>query len=203
MVELIDNCAQFTATLVCCAVSGVFCFRRRSVELFLLTSFYGCFALGLLYWTLYLVLFSSTPDAFYVSEIIWLSSCIFLYLLQYTIQGEYGRAVRSRAVWIAPVLGELMLAFFCVFGSDIPAALLRCCLMTALAWGAIRGLAAGVRRNFHVAVLCFVGAEYALWASSVHWMGDTLANPYFWIDFTLTGVLISILPASGEAVKQP
>ena len=93
-----------------------------------------------------------------------------------------------------------MLAVFCIFGSDIPAAILRCCLMSVLARHAIRALAFGIRRRFHIAVLCFVCAEYALWLSSVRWLGDTLANPYFWIDFLLTGILISLLPASEEAV---
>ena len=44
MVEIIDNCTQFAATLTCCAISGVLYLRRRSQELFLLTCFYGCFA---------------------------------------------------------------------------------------------------------------------------------------------------------------
>ena len=201
MIEIIDNCTQWAATCVSRAVSEALYLRRRSAERFLLMCFYGCFALGLLYWTLYLVLFASTPDAFYVSEIIWISSCIFLYLLQYTIAGAAGRARGCRAAWFAPALGAVMLAFFCIFGGDIPAAILRCCAMTVLAWGAIRGLAFGVQRRFHAAVLCFVVAEYALWASSVYWLGDTLANPYFWIDFLLTGILVSLLPASGEAVK--
>lgn len=100
MVEIIDNCTQFAATLTCCAISGVLYLRRRSQELFLLTCFYGCFALGLLYWTLYLVLFESTPSAFYVSEIIWISSCIFLYLLQYTITGREVRGRQCRVAWI-------------------------------------------------------------------------------------------------------
>lgn len=201
MIEIIDNSIQFTATLICCAVSGVLYLRRRSTERFLLACFYGCFALGLLYWTLYLVFFESTPDAFYVSEIIWISSCIFLYLLQYNVAGKEGQRRSCRAAWLAPALGAVMLAFYCIFGSDIPAAILRCSLMTALAWKAICGLCSGGRRPFHTAALCFVGAEYALWASSVHWLGDTLANPYFWIDFLLTGILVSLLPASGEAVK--
>ena len=200
MVEIIDNCTQFAATLTCCAISGVLYLRRRSQELFLLTCFYGCFALGLLYWTLYLVLFESTPSAFYVSEIIWISSCIFLYLLQYTITGGEVRGRQCRVAWIGPAAGAVMLAVFCIFGRDIPAAILRCCLMSVLARHAIRALAFGIRRRFHIAVLCFVCAEYALWLSSVRWLGDTLANPYFWIDFLLTGILISLLPASGEAV---
>ena len=81
MVEIIDNCTQFAATLTCCAISGVLYLRRRSQELFLLTCFYGCFALGLLYWTLYLLLFSETPQVFYVSEFGWVASVIFLCIL--------------------------------------------------------------------------------------------------------------------------
>lgn len=64
MVEIIDNCTQFAATLTCCAISGVLYLRRRSQELFLLTCFYGCFALGLLYWTLYLCCLSPRPARF-------------------------------------------------------------------------------------------------------------------------------------------
>ena len=151
---------------------------------------------GLLYWTLYLVLYETTPGTFYVSEIVWISSCIFLYLLQYTLAGPAERAHRCGAMWLAPALGAAMFALYCVFAPNIPADLLRCCVMSALAWNAIRGLAFGARRRFHAAVLAFVCAEYALWASSITWLVDTLANPYFWIDFVLTGILIALLPAA-------
>ncbi len=48
---------------------------------FLLLCFYGCFALGALYWTLYLLLFGATPRVFYVSEFGWVASVIFLHIL--------------------------------------------------------------------------------------------------------------------------
>ena len=198
--ELVSNLLQFIVTLLGFSLSGIWYLKSRKQTYFLLTCFYGCFALGSLYWTLYLVLFESTPSAFYVSEIIWISSCIFLYLLQYTITGREVRGRQCLVAGIGPAAGAVMLAVFCIFGSDIPAAILRCCLMSVLARHAIRALAFGIRRRFHIAVLCFVCAEYALWLSSVRWLGDTLANPYFWIDFLLTGILISLLPASGEAV---
>ena len=57
MIETIDNSVQFAATLVCCAISAALHFKHRSAEHFLLASFYGFFSLGLLYWTIYLVLF--------------------------------------------------------------------------------------------------------------------------------------------------
>ncbi len=201
MIEIIDNSVQFAATLACCAISSALYFKRRGVEHFLLACFYGCFSLGLLYWTLYLVLFEATPVTFYVSEIVWISSCIFLYLLQYTLAGPAERAHRRPAIYIAPVSGAVLLAVFSLAdGGDLFADIMRCCVMSALVWGAIRGLAFEGRRRFHIAMLCFVCAEYSLWLSSITWLGGTLANPYFWIDFALTGILVSLLPAMrGEA----
>ena len=70
MIEIIDNSVQFAATLACCGVSASLYLKRRGQAQFLLTCFYGCFSLGLLYWTLYLVIYESTPDTFYVSEIV-------------------------------------------------------------------------------------------------------------------------------------
>ena len=198
MIEIIDNSLQFAATLACCllALAQYLCAQKQAQ--FLLACFYGCFSLGLLYWTLYLVLYETTPGTFYVSEIVWISSCIFLYLLQYTLASPAEREYRCRAMYIAPALGVAMFAIYCAFDTDVPADLLRCCAMSAIAWNAIRGLGFGGRRRFHIAALCFVCAEYALWASSIGWRGDTLANPYFWIDFALTGILISLLPAAGK-----
>ena len=201
MIEIIDNSLQFAATLVCFAISSSLNFKRRRAEHFLLAAFYGCFSLGLLYWTLYLVLFEATPGTFYVSEIVWISSCIFLYLLQYTLASRAERAHRCEAMWLAPASGLVMFTVYCVFSPNIPVDLLRCAAMSALAWGAIRGLSFGARVRFHAAVLAFVCAEYALWASSIGWRGDTLANPYFWFDFAVTASLLALFPAVRKAVR--
>ena len=158
MTEIIDNSLQFAATLVCCAVSTALHFKRRSAEYFLLAAFYG-FAMGLLYWTLYLVLFETTPGTFYVSEIVWISSCVFLCLLQYTLASPAERGSRRPAMYIAPVSGAVLFAvFFLADGGDLFADIMRCCVMSALVWGAIRGLAFEGRRRFHIAMLCFVCA---------------------------------------------
>ena len=80
--ELISNLFQFAVTLLGFCMSGIRYLKGRKQTYFLLTCFYGCFALGSLYWTLYLLLFSETPQVFYVSEFGWIASVIFLYLLQ-------------------------------------------------------------------------------------------------------------------------
>ena len=66
--ELISNLFQFAVTLLGFCMSGIRYLKGRKQTYFLLTCFYGCFALGSLYWTLYLLLFSETPQVFYVSD---------------------------------------------------------------------------------------------------------------------------------------
>ena len=91
--ELINNLFQFAVTLLGFCLSGIWYLKDRKQTYFLLTCFYGCFALGSLYWTLYLLLFSETPQVFYVSEFGWVASVIFLYLLQYTLSSAGGKKI--------------------------------------------------------------------------------------------------------------
>ena len=66
--ELIENLLQLLTTFIGALLSGISYRKSRRQAYFLLLCFYGCFALGALYWTLYLLLFDTTPKVFYVSE---------------------------------------------------------------------------------------------------------------------------------------
>ena len=152
----------------CWSRSSAHCFRvisyrkSRRQAYFLLLCFYGCFALGALYWTLYLLLFDTTPRVFYVSEFGWVASVIFLRILQATLAGTEERCFRCRRAWLAPAFGVPLLAFYCTFG-DILSNLLWCGMMIWLSFCSIRGLVCangqtGAARNmryFHIGVLCF------------------------------------------------
>ena len=59
--ELFSNFFQIAVTLLGFCMSGIRYLKDRKQTYFLLTCFYGCFALGSLYWTLYLRI-SKTPD---------------------------------------------------------------------------------------------------------------------------------------------
>ena len=100
--ELISNLFQFAVTLLGFCMSGIRYLKGRKQTYFLLTCFYGCFALGSLYWTLYLLLFSETPQVFYVSEFGWVASVIFLYLLQYTLSSAEERRFSTRKIPDSP-----------------------------------------------------------------------------------------------------
>lgn len=206
--ELIENVLQFLVTLLgFCLACAYYCQSRKQAY-FLLTCFYGCFALGSLYWTLYLMLFSKTPQVFYVSESGWIASVIFLHILQYVLPDEKERAFPCRTAWLSVLIGIPLCAFYCFYG-DILSNLLWCGMMMVISYYSIRGLVfarkqVGEARNmqyFHIVVLWFTAAEYALWTTGCFWSGDSIGNPYFWMDILLTGSLFGLFPATRKAVE--
>ena len=206
--ELIDNLLQFLAAFSGAVLSGI-AYRksRRQTHFLLLFCFYGCFALGALYWTLYLLLFDTTPRVFYVSEFGWIASVIFLRILQATLASPEERAFRCLEAWLAPAFGLPLLVFYCTYG-DILSNLIWCGMMIWLSFCAIRGLAytktqTGAARNmrcFHIGVLCFAFAECLLWTVGCFWPDTSPASPTFWCDMLLTLAILGLLPATRKAV---
>ena len=81
--ELINNLFQFAVTLLGFCLSGIWYLKDRKQTCFLLTCFYGCFALGSLYWTLYLLFDTEISD----SSSDWHSAlCVLLYLWGCSLQ---------------------------------------------------------------------------------------------------------------------
>lgn len=206
--ELIENLLQLLVTFAGALLSGLSYRRSRRQAYFLLLCFYGCFALGALYWTLYLLLFDTTPRVFYVSEFGWVASLIFLRILQATLAGTEERCFRCRRAWLAPAFGVPLLAFYCTFG-DILSNLIWCGMMIWLSFCAIRGIACAKTqtgaawkiRYFHIGVLCFVASEYLLWTVGCFWPDTSPASPTFWFDMLLTLAIFGLLPAARKAVE--
>ena len=181
--ELFSNFFQIAVTMLGFCMSGIRYLKDRKQAYFLLTCFYGCFALGSLYWTLYLLLFSETPQVFYVSEFGWVSSVIFLHLLQYTLSSDGERRFLTGKALIAPLI---VVSYHSIRG---------------LAYAQIQTGTACKMRYFHIGVLCYVAVEYVLWISGCLWPGYSISAPYCWFDLLLTGCLFALLPATGKAVQ--
>ena len=111
--ELIENLLQLLTTFLGAVLSAIAWQKSRRQAYFLLLCFYGCFALGSLYWTLYLLLFHTTPRVFYVSEFGWVASAIFLRILQATLTDSEERSFCCRKAWLAPLVGVPLLVFYC------------------------------------------------------------------------------------------
>ena len=187
--ELIENLLQLLVTFVGALLSGI-SYRKSGRQAY------------------FLLLFDTTPQVFYVSEFGWVASLIFLRILQATLATLEERAFRCRSVWLSPLIGVPMLAFYCTFG-DILSNLIWCGMMIWLSYCAIRGLAyaktqTGAARNmryFHIGVLCFVVSEYLLWTAGCFWPDTSPASPAFWCDVLLTLAILGLLPATRKAVE--
>ena len=95
---------------------------------------------------MYLLLFSKTPQVFYVSEFGWVASVIFLSMLQYTLSSEEERRFPCRKALSAVLIGVLLCMFYCTFG-DILSNLLWCGMMIIVSCFSIRGLAYARRQR--------------------------------------------------------
>ena len=104
MLELLDYLVQFLVTAYgfCAALREYY--RARRQPWFLLTCFYATFALGTLYWSLHLLLRQETPQVFYVSDLAWLASFVFLLALTLTLPTAEERRFRTRLCRLVPVV---------------------------------------------------------------------------------------------------
>ncbi len=208
MPEIVDNGLQLSGSLLGCIFSGILYVRSRRQSYFILNCFYGSFTLANLYWLLYTILITDAPPMFYVSEIGWTAGYFFLILLQDSLCRPEERTFRCRAMWIAPLVIVPLTVYYITIGTviynliigGIMLVIFRSSLRGFFYWRKQKGKERNLRL-FHLTVMAFVILENGLWLSSYPWRGDGWSNPYFWIDFAVTAVTFSLLPAVRKAVN--
>lgn len=209
MIEIIDNSIQLTVLACCCIYSAIQAIRRNTNAWFLLTCFYGAYALGLVFWLLFLFFYSDWPHISPVSDLSWMASVLFLIVLQNTISLPEERAYRPSSAWVAPACSTALCFFFFQWG-DYLLNILWAALMGVCGYNALRGLlyarqkSDGTRNNqyIYMAVLAFILLEYGLWVTSGFWKEISLSNPYYWIDFLMTATFVTFMPALRKRVAE-
>ena len=206
MIEIVENSLQLALLLTFTILSGVYAYRRQNISAGNLTTVYGSYVLGDIYWLLYLVFFEHTPNVFYVPYLSWYAAYLFLFLMLQHLAPEEKRH-RCPAAWLMPVFTTGMCIFYMQYG-DYMGNLITAVLMGLLMFHVFRGLdyirrhpEARPRRMLYLVVLGFCVLEYLAWTSSCFFEGDTLANPYLWLDFMVTPCLMLLLPAFRKAVE--
>ena len=200
MIELMDNLLQLTVTAIGCVWAGATFYKSRREPFFMLTGFYAAFTLGTLYWTLHIILLNSTPPLFYVSEIGWTASYIFLLALLFTMRTPSEPRQKTALTWLAPVFCVPQFLLYITHG-ELLYNLAMCIPTMLIGWLAIDGLvlakrsaAAKEKTAFYAASLLFVVLEYLLWTSSCLWPDGMLANLYFVFDVLLSFCALMLLP---------
>lgn len=223
MIEIIENAIQLAMTGACSCAALYRAVRYKDRAWALLGLFAGIYCLGDLYWLLYLAFYRITPQHFSVAEMSWYASYLFLMLLVIYVRVDIcghrmpktgGRMQWARNVspvlWLVPVFTVGMCVFFMHWG-DYVSNILTAVLMTGIIWHALSGLlyrsadtspeTEEQRLLFKIA-LFFAVIEYAMWISSCFWMGNTIANVYFWLDILLSCTFLLFVPALGKAVAR-
>ncbi|NLU53260.1 MAG: hypothetical protein GXX10_10415 [Clostridiaceae bacterium] len=209
MIEIIDNAIQLMV-LVCCVIYvTILSLRHKGQVWFLLTCFYGSFALGMIHWLLFIVLYNDTPKISTVSDLSWLAGVLFLLVIQNTLRLPGESTYRPLMAWAAPAFSTIMCLFFFQWG-DYFLNILYAVLMGACGYNALRGFMlsrrkrdnTGKRHYFHIVVLAFILVEYCLWVSSCFWGELDHLTPYFFFDFLLTFTFFTFLPTLKKVMEE-
>jgi len=145
MIEFWDYLAQFLVCAAGCTGATVLLIKSRRQPYFLLACFFGTYGLGTLYWTLHVLLLDATPQIFYVSELGWIASYVFLLTMEMTLPSAEELRFRTKLSWLAPVIGVPQFILYITYG-DVFFNVLMCSGTMAAAWLSIRGLVFSRRR---------------------------------------------------------
>lgn len=208
MAELTDNVIQLFCVFICGIYSLVKAITKRNYRWLLITLFYLSFGIGLTYWVLYLVLFQSTPRVFFISELNWLASYIFLAIRLAVDITEEERQYKSQwFFFVLPTFSLIMCAFFCLRQSYLENISMGAAMAVCGFYG-VKGIYLSKQKHatsrlwIFSAVLIFYMAEYLLWISSYFGIGNTFLNPYFLVDtFILNPAIVLIAFAQSKEDK--
>lgn len=189
--ELIDNFFQVIVLIASTVASAVYAVRRQDARFVILGLAYASFAMGTLYWVLYIAIMGDFPHGFYIAELSWISS-YFFYLSLQIFRGQG----KKKSFSIVGIAGALFLAFVIVklriFGPYRFTS-----AVFAVTVGSIFYLSAVNRRYGTildtVMMFCMVWQQ-VLYVSSAFFTDFTRFNLYFAIDIVLTLSFVSLLP---------
>ena len=208
MIEIVENTIQLAVLLVCAGIALGWSIRDRAGTAMLLFLFLVSYALGDLYWLLYLIFYGHTPRIFYVSELSWYAAFLFMYMLVQKRAGPEARAFRHPALWLLPVFCVGMAVFYMHWG-DYPGNVICAVLMSLLLYHTVRGLVIlrthrekDANRPLYIAALVFCILEYGSWTASCFWTGDTWTNSYFLFDCLMTAYIPFLLASYRKAVAE-
>lgn len=207
MIESIVNIFQMICIAITVALSTYNYYRSFRREWTLLALAGGAFFLGDLYYLLFLVFYGHTPRYSSIPEYSWSAAYISLLLLVIIRSGEHFPKPRNVFQWLIPVFSVALCIFFIRVTGYYVANIISVGLMCLLAWHTVSALFAGKGspgsedderekgKLLYGLILGFCIVETVEWIISCYWMGDTIMNPYFWMD-TMVSLIFLILPVA-------
>ena len=199
--ELFDNLFQVGVLGVFSLISGISALRYKNRGCLILSFAYACFAMGTLYYVLYLAIIGRVPQVFYVAEISWLASYLFLLSLEILRL----QSLQIRFSWLAAGGALCMVIGVCIAQIFGPSLLMIA--LFALTAGAVTYLTIFRMRGgtgFWQTDLCLMVClvlQVLLYLVSGAIRDYTDFNMYFAVDMLLTTFWAALMPLTLREVS--
>ena len=188
--EIIDNGIQVGLFLLFALFSLIQGLHMQNRRFLILAGTYASFSMGTLYYLLYLVIMGKVPQVFYVSEMAWMASYLFLLALCLM---ETRRYRGKLDVWVLglTIVEAAMVIGWKILGPSYPFTIVFALVTACIFYYALLGYRME-KRMLMLAMVLVIVWQLLLYIVSVFTTGYTHFNLYFAVDFLLMATMCSL-----------
>ena len=188
--EIIDNGIQVGLFLLFALFSLIQGLHMQNRRFLMLAGTYACFSMGTLYYLLYLVIMGKVPQVFYVSEMAWMASYLFLLALCLM---ETRRYRGKLDVWVLglTIVEAAMVIGWKILGPSYPFTIAFAVVTACIFYYALLDYRME-KRMLMLAMVLVIVWQLLLYIVSVFTTGYTHFNLYFAVDFLLMATMCSL-----------
>ena len=188
--EIIDNGIQVGLFLLFALFSLIQGLHMQNRRFLILAGTYASFSMGTLYYLLYLVIMGKVPQVFYVSEMAWMASYLFLLALCLM---ETHRYRGKLDVWVLglTIVEAAMVIGWKIWGPSYPFTIVFAVVTACIFYYALLDYRLE-KRMLMLAMVLVIVWQLLLYIVSVFTTGYTHFNLYFAVDFLLMATMCSL-----------
>ena len=188
--EIIDNGIQVGLFLLFALFSLIQGLHMQNRRFLILAGTYASFSMGTLYYLLYLVIMGKVPQVFYVSEMAWMASYLFLLALCLM---ETRRYRGKLDVWVLglTIVEAAMVIGWKILGPSYPFTIVFAVVTACIFYYALLDYRME-KRMLMLAMVLVIVWQLLLYIVSVFTTGYTHFNLYFAVDFLLMATMCSL-----------
>lgn len=188
--EIIDNGIQVGLFLLFALLSLIQGLHMQNRRFLMLAGTYASFSMGTLYYLLYLVIMGKVPQVFYVSEMAWMASYLFLLALCLM---ETRRYRGKLDVWVLrlTIVEAAMVIGWKILGPSYPFTIVFAVVTACIFYYALLDYRME-KRMLMLAMVLVIVWQLLLYIVSVFTTGYTHFNLYFAVDFLLMATMCSL-----------
>ena len=188
--EIIDNGIQVGLFLLFALFSLIQGLHMQNRRFLILAGTYASFSMGTLYYLLYLVIMGKVPQVFYVSEMAWMASYLFLLALCLMETRRYREKLDVLVLGLTIVEAAMVIGWK-ILGPSYPFTVAFALVTACIFYYALLGYRME-KRMLMLAMVLVIVWQLLLYIVSVFTTGYTHFNLYFAVDFLLMATMCSL-----------